>query len=52
MDNTNIFIETAINRVKTTLFWKDKTMFINQFGIMKIKKNLALNITYVTELAI
>ena len=46
-------IETAINKLRPPIFWKDKTIFIHQCKLWSVKKiNLALNITYVTELAI
>ena len=46
-------IETAINKLKPPIFWKDKPTFIHQCKLWSVRKiNLALNITYVTELAI
>ena len=46
-------IETAINKLRPPIFWKDKTTFIHQCKLWSVRKiNLALNITYVTELAI
>ena len=46
-------IETAINKLRPPIFWKDKTTFIHQCKLWSVKKiNLALNISYVTELAI
>ena len=50
---TNENIETAANKLKPPIFWKDKATFIQQCKLWNVRKiNLALNRTYVTELAI
>ena len=50
---TNENIETAINKLKPPIFWKDKATFIQQCKLWNIRKiNLALNRTYVTEMTI